>query len=169
MLSLFFQSFSEDTKDLESEVEETMQGLKEKLKKEEGPERCIDLTDDFPEDFLKQVERLTIGDVVWSKFDAHPEDGLFLAHCDMEQGTAIQEHSHPTFDQFIYPVTGKLINWSRGRYDGDILVPPEKVDREIDMIHKSNVEGWYLVSRGNRHWIQAVETTTFVTKYVYND
>jgi len=169
MFGLFFQSFSEDTKTLESEVEEKMQGLKEKLRKEEAPETRLPLGKNFPRSFLKQAKKLTIGRVAWTNFDAHPSGCLFVARCEMEQGAAIQKHAHPSFDQLIYPITGKLINWTEGSYDGDILVPPEKVEEENAMIPETNVEGWYLVSQGERHWIQAVEKTSFVTKYVYND
>jgi len=168
MIASFFQ-FREDTKDLESEVDQKMEGLKERLRKKKCPRECIPLGEDFPSAFLKQAEKLAIGTVQWNSFGASASGGLFVARCEMEQGAAIQKHAHPSFDQFLYPVAGKLINWQDECYDGDILVPPEKVEEETAMIPESNVEGFHLVSSGERHWIQAVEKTTFVTKYVYND
>jgi quercetin dioxygenase-like cupin family protein len=77
----------------------------------------------------------------------------------------LKEHRHPKFDEYIYVVSGSIINWIDSDSQAKIITPPEEVD-----IHNGNEEGWHKIPAGMNHRIQCMKPNThFVSKFLRSD
>jgi len=125
----------------------------------------VEVDINFPKEFERQSNEIAIGCLEWRDFYCNKALGIYSVHCKMTEGSVLREHKHPKFDEYIYVISGKIINWTNNNSKGQTIVPPERVDN-----NRENIEGWYKISAGNSHRLQSLEDNThFVSKFIKPD
>lgn len=160
----FFGS-SRPINDIESAVDSKLESLESLAERQRGEGRSISITENFPDTFRKKMSSITVGDVSWEEFFTDPDKETYAVKCQMDAGSAIQQHCYGNANAYIYLVQGRLINWNKGAYDGDVIVPADEVTEVVNLAHEVNVEGWYQIPKLKTHWMQAVTQSHFVLKF----
>jgi len=163
MIRSLFRSKSMES--LSQEVDEKVQNITDRLQMEEDAR--IEIGIDFPAVFKQQSEEIAEGKVEWRNFFSDPESGIYSIHCRMEKGAYIREHSHPGANEYIYVVTGGLVDWRGDSFSGDLIYPPEHVYEANLELESPTVRGWHRIPAGKIHRLQATQDDThFVSKFI---
>lgn len=145
----------------EEEFDRKLKSIKKKIK-DTGREMLIEVELDFPKKFTEQSEKISSGNLEWRDFYSNRTVDIYSVHCRMEKGTLLREHRHPRYDEYIYVVSGSIVNYTNGDAKGRIIAPPEKID-----LGEPNIESWHKIPAGTSHRIQALEDNThFVSKFL---
>jgi hypothetical protein len=155
-----------DIQDIEDKVDQQMESVASLINDEKGKKE-ITIDEDFPESFRQQMEGLAVGEVGWDRFFS--QDGVYAVHGRMGAGSAIQEHVFTNATAYLYLIEGRVINWSRETYDGDVVVPADEVNEMANLMHDTSINGWYKISPTSPHWIQSLIDSHFVIKFKLND
>lgn len=148
----------------EEKLDKYIGRLREKVQNA-GSTTLIEIGVDFPESFTKQSKEIVVGDVEWRDFYSNKSLDLFSLHCKMAMGSLLKEHRHPDFDEYIYVISGSIVNLIDSSSDAFVVAPPEDAKDA-----KRNVEGWYKIPAGQSHIIRALEDHThFVMKFLKVD
>lgn len=153
---------------LTREVDEKVQNITSRLQMEDDAR--IEIGIDFPEVFKTQSREIAEGNVAWRNFFTDPDRGIYSIHCRMEKGAYIREHSHPGASEYIYVVTGGLVDWRGDSFSGDLVYPPEQVYEASLELEGPTVQGWHHIPAGKIHRLQATqEDTHFVSKFILDE
>lgn len=148
----------------EKKLDEDLERIKEKVRSS-GSSMLVEIDKNFPEDFTKLSEEIVMGYVEWRDFYSNRTLDIYSVHCRLNKGAGLKEHRHPGYDEYIYVVSGKIINWIDSNAEARIITPPEKVDRETE-----NIKAWHKIPSGVNHRIQALENHThFISKFLKPD
>lgn len=161
-----FLKESNHLQQIEDQVDKQMSSIAS-LVDEEREETVVTIDEDFPESFRRQMEELCVGGVEWTRFFS--KDDVCAVHGRMDGGAVIKEHRFKDVTSHLYLIEGRLINWSRDSYDGDIVVPADEVEEAANLLHDPSINGWYRITETDPHWIQALIDSHFVIKFSQND
>lgn len=154
----------QDLLDKEKELDEHLERVREKVNKV-GKSMLVEIDADFPENFTKLSKEIARGHVEWRDFYCNKSLDIYSAHCKMNKGAMLKEHRHPKFNEYIYVISGSIINWLDSDSEAKIITPPEKIEPE-----DGNHEGWHKIPAGVNHRIQCMEENThFVSKFLRED
>lgn len=148
----------------EKELDKHLNRVKEKVK-HSGSSMLVEIDTNFPVEFTRLSKRAAKGHVEWRDFYCNETLGIYSVHCRMDKGSTLREHRHPKFHEYIYVISGKIINWTDSDSDGKIITPAEEAESEVD-----NIRAWHKIPNGISHRIQALEEHThFISKFIKPD
>ena len=146
----------------ERELDEHIDRLKERVMKD-GSGMLLEVDTDFPEQFTELSEKIASGNIEWRDFYCNEVLDIYSVHCRMNKGSMLKEHRHPKFDEYIYVISGSIINWMDSDSEGKVITPVEKAERKDN----DNVRGWYRIPSGANHRLQAMKDNThFISKFI---
>lgn len=148
----------------EKELDKHLKRVREKVI-DSGSSMLIEIDTNFPKEFTKLSNKAIKGNVEWRDFYCNRTLDIYSVHCRMEKGACLKEHRHPEFDEYIYVISGRIINWMDSDAEGKIITPAEEAEDEVD-----NIKAWHKIPKRINHRIQALEEYThFISKFIKPD
>mgnify|MGYP000468096066 CR=1 FL=1 len=153
-----------DLREKEEQLDRHLNRLREKVKSS-GSSMLVQVDTDFPKEFTKLSNKISSGHIEWRDFYSNRTLDIYSVHCRMDEGAMLKEHRHPIFDEYIYVISGSIINWMHSDSQGKIITPAEEADDKED-----NIKSWHKIPAGISHRIQSMEKDThFISKFIKPD